>query len=316
MNDRVRDLSMRKPAPASHAAPTGTTWSAPPAVGNQATIGGMQSPFPMLSHAQLQAIIAESERPIREWLKANTSRLHIRSLSSIVAEVYREVPKAAGQGRGTIEYLVKEWAASAGVTLAPEPIPPAPAGPSIADSSIVSSVKGAIETIVDGVGVERSHGYAKIKVGGPTIGLRGKGFEAAGSVSWSGGFAVETSYEGFHFSGSMEADKWEMSLTFPGEDYTPDLSRLSDVFGKGEKAMRAILAQTAGFERIEDIPEIAKAVSPHLEPVKEAVKAAQGAAATKAGVNFGIEASGPGPIPDPAGGPQGVKVLGVLTIRF
>jgi hypothetical protein len=220
--------------------------------------------------AQLQAIIAESERPIREWLKANTSRLHIRSLSSIVAEVYREVPKAAGQGRGTIEYLVKEWAASAGVTLAPEPIPPAPAGPSIADSSIVSSVKGAIETIV----------------------------------------------EGFHFSGSMEADKWEMSLTFPGEDYTPDLSRLSDVFGKGEKAMRAILAQTAGFERIEDIPEIAKAVSPHLEPVKEAVKAAQGAAATKAGVNFGIEASGPGPIPDPAGGPQGVKVLGVLTIRF
>ncbi len=272
MNDRVRDLSMRKPAPASHAAPTGTTWSAPPAVGNQATIGGMQSPFPMLSHAQLQAIIAESERPIREWLKANTSRLHIRSLSSIVAEVYREVPKAAGQGRGTIEYLVKDWAASAG--------------------------------------------YAKIKVGGPTVGLRGKGFEAAGSVSWSGGFAVETSYEGFHFSGSMEADTWEMSLTFPGEKYTPDLSRLSEVFGKGEKAMRAILAETAGFERLEDIPEIAKAVSPHLEPVKKAVKAAQGAAATKAGVNFGIEASGPGPIPDPAGGPKGVKVLGVLTVRF
>src|SRR3546814_8859740 len=89
-----------------------------------------------------------------------------------------------------------------------------------------------------------------------------------------------------------------MSLTFPGENYTPDLTRLSDVFGKGEKAMRAILAETASFERLEDIPEIARTVSPHLDPVKEAVKAAQGAAATKPGVSFGIEASGPGPIRD------------------
>ncbi|MFN4091038.1 MAG: hypothetical protein ACK4QW_18610, partial [Alphaproteobacteria bacterium] len=86
MSGRALDLSMRNPAPASHPAPAGTTWSAPPVVGNQSTIGGMQSPFPMLSQAQLQAVIAESERPIREWLKANTSRLHVRSLSSIVAE--------------------------------------------------------------------------------------------------------------------------------------------------------------------------------------------------------------------------------------
>src|SRR3546814_4011647 len=75
---------------------------------------------------------------------------------------------------------------------------------SIADSSIVSTVKGAVATVVDGVGIERAHGYAKIKVGGPTVGLRGKGFEASGSVSWSGGFAVETAYRGLHFSGSLE----------------------------------------------------------------------------------------------------------------
>lgn len=316
MNGRVLDLSMRKPVPASRPGPVSTARSAPPTPGNQATIGGMQSPFPILSQAQLQAVIADSERPIREWLKANGSRLHARSLSSIVAEVYREVPKAAGQGRGTIEFLVKEWAGSAGVTLAPEPIPPAPAGPSIADSSIVSTVKGAVETIVDGVGVERAHGYAKIKVGGPTVGLRGKGFEASGSVSWSGGFAVETAYRGLHFSGSLEADKWEMSLTFPGEDFTPDLTRLADVFGKGEKAMRAILVEASGFEHPADIPEIAKSVSPHLDPVKQAVQAARGAAASKGGVSFGIEASGPGPIPEPSGGPAGVKVQGVLTIRF
>lgn len=316
MGDRVTDLSMRKPAAKSPPAQVPSPWAAPSPDGNQAAIAGFQSPFPMLNQAQLQAVIAEGERPIREWLSANGSRLIGLSLGAIVAEVYREVPKAGGQGRGTIEFLVKEWAFKAGVTLAPGPIPPAPAGPSIADSSIVSGIKGAIETVVDGVGVERAHGYAKIKVGGPTVGLRGKGFEASGSVSWSGGFAVETSYKGLHFSGSLEADKWEMSLTFPGESFSPDIASLSEVFGKGEKAMRAILAETAGFRKLEDIPEIAKTVSPHLEPVKDAVKAAQGAAETKPGVNFGIQASGPGPIPDPAGGPAGAKVLGVLTVRF
>src|SRR3546814_17356256 len=108
-----------------------------------------------------------------------------------------------------------------------------------------------------------------------------------------------------------------MSLTFPGENYTPDLTRLSDVFGKGEKAMRAILAETASFERLEDIPEIAKTVSPHLEPVKDAVKAAQGAAATQPGVNFGLAASGPGPLREATGSPSGARLQGgrELSIR-
>src|SRR3546814_18489351 len=123
---------MRQPATAGPSAATPTTWSSPPVPGNQAAIAGLQSPFPMLSQAQLQAVIAEGERPIREWLKANGSSLHGLSLGAIVAEVYRAVPQAAGQGRGTIEFLVKEWASVAGVSLAPGPLPTPPAGPSIA----------------------------------------------------------------------------------------------------------------------------------------------------------------------------------------
>src|SRR3546814_18435741 len=107
----------------------------------------------MLSQAQLQAVIAEGERPIREWLKANGSSLHGLSLGAIVAEVYRAVPQAAGQGRGTIEFLVNEWASVAGVSLAPGPIPPGPAAPSIAERLIIPTGNGQVST---GVGDDRS----------------------------------------------------------------------------------------------------------------------------------------------------------------
>jgi hypothetical protein len=317
---------MRRPAPTSQpAAARAPATSLPPLpmFGNQATIAGLQSPFPTLSHAQLQAVLAESERPIREWLQANQSRLFGLSLNAIVAEVYRNVPAASGQGRGTIEALVREWASAHGISLPPQSliprpedaaIPPAPAGPSLADSSIVSSVKGAVQTIVDGVGIERSHGYAKITVSGPTVGLRGHGLEASGTVSWSGGLSVETSYRGVHFSGSLAPDKWEMSLTFPAASSVPDLTRLGEVFGKGERAMRGILSETASFETLDDIPAVAEAVSPHLDPVKAAVWAAQGIAEAKPGVSFGVAASGPGPSPNAP--PMGASVLGVVTIRF
>jgi len=328
MNGRTRELSMRRRTKASQpavfsAAPS--TLPPLPMFGNQATIAGLQSPFPTLSYDQLQAVLAESERPIREWLQANQSRLFGLSLNAIVAEVYRNVPAASGQGRGTIEMLVREWASEHGTSLPPQSliprpedaaIPPPPSGPSIADSSIVSSVKSVIQTIVDGVGIERSHGYAKVTVGGPTVGLRGHGLEASGTVSWTGGMSVETSYRGLHFSGSLAPDKWEMSLTFPSTSSVPDLTRVGEVFREGEAAMRAILAETTGFETLDDIPAIGEAVSPHLEPVKEAVKAAQGIAEAKPGVSFGIAASGAGPSPEATAPPVGTTVVGVVTIVF
>lgn len=328
MNGRTRDLSMRRPPrasqpPAFSAAPT--TLPPLPTFGNQATIAGIQAPFPTLSFAQIQAVLAESERPIREWLAANQSRLFGLSLNAIVAEVYRNVPAASGQGRGTIEMLVREWASAHGISLPPQSfiprpedaaIPPAPAGRSLADSSIVSGVRSVIQTIVDGVGIERSHGYAKITVGGPTVGLRGHGLEASGTVSWSGGMSVETSYRGLHFSGSLAPDKWEMSLTFPSSSSIPDLTRVGEVFRQGESAMRAILAETATFESLDDIPAIGEAISPHLEPVKEAVRAAQGIAEAQPGVSFGIAASGAGPSPEATAPPVGTTVVGVVTIVF
>ena len=97
--------------------------------------------------------------------------------------------------RGNIEAAVRSWSANNGIILprlsaVPDPAdvkPPAPARPSIADSEIVSRIRNAFEGIVDGLGVEREHGFAKITAKGPTIGLgRRGGFETSGTVSWGG----------------------------------------------------------------------------------------------------------------------------------
>lgn len=277
-----------------------------------------------LSSSMLNQIITENEAPIRRWLDANVNNVRILSVNAIVRRIYQYVPEAASMSRGNVEAAVQSWAANNGIVLprlsaVPDPadvIPPAPARPSIADSEIVSRIRSAFDVIVNGVGVERAHGFAKIKATGPTVGLRGRGgFETSGSISWGGTMGIETSYRDFHFSGEISADRWELNFSYPVEDPVPDLSSLSKVFEEGESAMRNIAQQIPRFGSLADTSAISDAVKPYLQPVKDAVQAVQGIAGAQAGrVMFGVSASGPGIGPRPT--TTGIEVMATITVVF
>lgn len=278
----------------------------------------------ILSSSQLNQILRESEAPIHRWLDANINNMRILSVNAVVRRIYQYVPEAASMSRGNVEAAVRSWAANNGIVLprlsaVPDPadvIPPAPARPSIADSEIVSRIRSAFKVIVNGLGVERAHGFAKITATGPTVGLRGRGgFETSGTVSWGGAMGIQTSYRDFHFSGEISADRWELNFSYPVEDPVPDLSSLSKVFREGESAMSNIAQEIPRFGSLADVSSISDAVKPHLQPVKDAVQAVQGIAGVQAGrVMFGLSASGPGIGQRPT--TTSIEVTATITVTF
>lgn len=292
---------------------------------NQSALQRFAPPIPRLSPAGLQAVLAESERPIRAWLDENADFVRGLSVRAATAEVMRRVPEARDQGAGTVTGIVQSWAAERGITLprlsiVPHPadtIPPAPAGPSLADSDIVAAVERAIEIATEGVRIDRSHGFAQINVSGATVGLRRGALEAASSIGWSGEMALRTRVHDVHFGATLSAERWSLSLTFPSDQMPADMSRLGTVFSEGERALRTIAGEVHGMRSLSEIPDVAERVSPHLDPVKEAVEAASSVAGTRTGVSFGIRAEGPAFAEPGAGGaPAATSIQGVLTIVF
>jgi len=285
----------------------------------------LTSPIFRLPPGALEQILAQREAPIRRWLDANKSSARTLSLNAIVRRIYHSVPEAASMSRGEVAAAVSSWAMRNDIILPPvsvipdpaDQIPPAPSARSLADSEILSGLRDIFTAPVDGVKVERAHGFAKISVIGSTVGLRSRGLAAAGTVSWGGTMGIETSYRDFHFAGELSGDRWELSFSYPVETPAPDLSQLQKVFTEGESALCKIVRETASFHHLHDIPNISDAIHPYLQPVKEAVQAAQGIAGAQAGrVMFGVSASGPGPAPHPSITPPGFGVTATITIVF
>jgi len=207
-----------------------------------------------------------------------------------------------------------------GPTLFPiQPIPPAPAsgGPSIADSKLVKGLGAAFSDAYDGIGFDQSHGFAKVSVRGATVGLRQGDFSTSSRISFTGTYTVEAKYGDLHFSGSLAADRWEMSISYPGETPVPDMSSLAGVFEKGISSFKAVAAEAATFEGPADVSRIADKAKPHVQPILDAVSAAGGIReAQLRRLNVGISASGPGPVPVQGISPAASSVNLTLTYSF
>lgn len=290
-----------------------------PGGSNQSALQRFGGGLPRLSDADVQAVLAASERPIRDWLDANESRVRDLSVGSVTAELLRVLPEARGEGAVVVAGIVRQWAAERGITLPSlsvgDTLPAAPPGPSIADSDIVSAVQSAVEIIGEGVRVDRSHGFAAITLSGATVGLRSGGAEVASEISWSGEMAILTQVEDFHFQARLSAERWSISLTFPSEDMPADLSRLGAIFREGESAVRSIAGELHGFSDSDQIPDLAERVKPYTEPVKKAVDAAKAIGGARPGISFGIRAEGPSFVGG-GGAAAPATIQGVLTILF
>ncbi|HEX5716548.1 MAG TPA: hypothetical protein VF179_10340, partial [Thermoanaerobaculia bacterium] len=199
-----------------------------------------------------------------------------------------------------------------------QPIPPAPASSSsLADSKLVKGLGKAFSVAFDGIGFDQSHGFAKVSVKGPTVGLRKGDFSASGRISFTGTYTVEAKYGDLHFSGSLSADRWEMSLSYPGDTPVPDMSTLGGVFNQGWGSLQAVAEEAATFEGPADVSRITDKAKPHVQPILDAVTAAGGIfEAQRKRLNVGISASGPGPIPAPGISPASSSLQLTLTYSF
>ncbi len=294
-----------------------------PVGSNQSALQRFGGGLPRLSDADVQAVLATSEQPIRDWLDANESYVSGLSLRAATVELLRVLPEARTQGAVVVAGVVRQWAAERGITLPPlsrvpnpaDTLPALPPGPSIADSDIVSAVQSAVEVIGEGVRVDRQHGFAAITLSGATVGLRSGGAEVASEIGWSGEMAVLTQVEDFHFQARLSADRWSLSLTFPSENMPADLTRLGAIFREGESAVRSIAGELHGFSDPDQIPDLADRIKPHTEPVKKALDAAKAIGGARPGISFGIRAEGPA-FGGGSGAAAPATIQGVLTIVF
>lgn len=255
------------------------------------------------------AVVERNEAPVRAWLDANTDRLMLLGLPDLVARVRREVPEAARLADGEIASLAQQWAQRHNISIPPVSVLPA-SGPAPA-IAIPEAVKRAFSIPIEGVDLVRgSNGRLNIAVRGVTAQLgRGKA-----TVSWGGSLGLDIPVGGFHLGATVSGEKWEMTLSTPGEDTVPDLNKLGEVFSRAEGALRGILGATAEYPGLTEIPELTARISPHVKPVKEAVEALK-AIAEAPRVSFGVRVEGPGSKPG-ADTPAGVTVSATLTVRF
>lgn len=333
----MSDLSMRRRAgPRRSSAPSPSAVSlgaAGPAFVGPSNQSALQQAQPLnlrLSFSQMQAVLRESEQPLRAWLDQNIDYVRGLSARAAAAELVRGVPEARQQGRAYAEGVVRSWAAENNITLRPISIVPHPADripaptastSSISDSRIVSAVASALRIATEGVVIDRSHGRFQINASGATTELRSGRARIAGRLSWSGEMALSSQVGDIHFNASLSAERWQVRLTFPSAEMPIDLSNLTSIFNEAGNALPRIVSETAGVEGLSEIPDLAERLSPELSAVRRAIGTASQIGRMRPGLTVGIQAGGPGFSPEqPAGGtpatPQGVSVSGVLTIVF
>lgn len=317
---------------------------------------------PRLSYAQLQAVLAESERPIREWLDANVARVRGLSLAAATYEVLRALPQVADMGAGSVAGAIESWARERGITLPARSLAPHPADEAGAavggGGGVIDRLKRAVEAATRGTAivegdagelrisvtgatarlqgggvearaeagpsgvearVEGREGSARVGTSGAAVSIRGGGVEVGARINWSGQMSFVASASDLHFNASLSADRWSLRLTFPRAQMPQDISALAGVFSDGANALSAIARETSSFRSIDQIPEIADRVSPHMAPVRRAIDAASRIARTPLGVSFGVEVGGPmraGAAGATGAEARGVEARAVLTIRF
>lgn len=107
------------------------------ASGSGSFFGPRRRPSLQLDPAQMEAILRQSEAPVRRWLDSNSGRVGSYNEGDLITLIRRNVPEAAGMGDGNLRGILRTWAQEhqvrippiSLVPLGPQQAPaPAPAG--------------------------------------------------------------------------------------------------------------------------------------------------------------------------------------------
>ena len=256
----------------------------------------------------------EAYLKVQTYLAKHKKRLGEQNVELIVWELRAFVPETNQLLDGELRATAMIWR-----NLNGPPIPlPTVAPPTMSESKVIAAVKSAFTTVIQGVDLKHGDGKINIGVTGLTAELSKDDSRAAVKVSWGGTLALEAKKGDFHFAGELSSDRWRITLSYPEDTAIPDLSKLGNVFGEGEKALRGSLSALSSFNSLHDAGKVKDAISPHMQPVSNAVEAVKGIAKApaKGGVSVGFTFGSGDPTPGGTNARGGVQGVITLTVRF
>ena len=247
---------------------------------------------------------AEITKKIQEYLEKDRQVVsgHITmgwSMAEVVDLVRTKVPEATRLGPESVAKILKQWAAPQ--TIAEHRKPGDVKGQ---ESELVATVKNAFSKIPTKVELNRSGAFVRLSISGLEAGYEMDENNKVVVGTTGSDAAVNISVKHVHFAAKLEpkqeGTKWEVGLTFPGEDMIPMLSSLGGLFGSANRSLgSAASSLRAGKVDTGSLKE-------QFEPVKEAAGAVS-AIAEHSAVSFGIKIEGEGP---------DVKAMATLTVTF
>ena len=134
--------------------------------------------------------------------------------------------------------LPGQWIAVAGLAVEVDSCPSRAPPPTDPDNKIIDAVKGAISTVVTSVDIKRADGKLNIGVTGATVESLGATPRPRPGSEPGRHVTVQASKANFYLQGQLSKDRMGHDADLStGKMAVPDLSKLGDVFGKGEQVM-------------------------------------------------------------------------------
>jgi hypothetical protein len=248
----------------------------------------------------------EVEGKITAYLEANSEKVQGQiaegvSMAELIDLMRTNVPEARDIAPEQVADLLRKWSK---ITIAEHRLPTDPKG---AESEALAAIKNALGKVPTEAKLERHGAFVKVSLSGLEAGYE-QGEDTKATVGTESGkdVAVNLAAKGVHFAGKIEPGtgsgptKWELGISFPGDDMVPLIPSLGDVFGSASKAVGSAASDVSkGNASVGSLKK-------QWEPVKNAVDALSGIAGHSS-VSVGVKVEGEGPE---------IKATATLTVTF
>ena len=278
-------LSMRNPPPSG--------LGAPPLAGG-------------IDFAYIERHQREIKDKIRAYLDGEREKVQGQiaigaSMAELIDRVRTNVPESHELAPEQIAEVLRAWSS---ITIAEHRTPGDVKG---AESELIATARNAFSKIPTSVKLDRKGAFVELSLGGLEAGFEPDEEHKVSVASESGKDVGVNIVSGpVHFAAKVEPGeaggpaKWEIGLTFPGEDPVPLMGSLGNVFGAANSSLGKLATDIRAGKTD------AGKVKEQWAPVKEATEAVKGILGHK-GVSAGIKVEGEG---------GAVTVTATLTVTF
>jgi hypothetical protein len=248
----------------------------------------------------------EVEGKIRAYLDSERGKVEGQiaagaSIAELIDRVRTNVPEARELAPETLANLLRSWSP---ITIAEHRKPGDVKG---AESELIATARNAFSKIPTEIKLEHHGAYVQLSFGGLEAGIE-QDEDHKLSVGTESGKDVGVNIVSgpVHFAAKVEPGeaggpvKWEVGLTFPGDDPVPLLGSLGSVFGAANSSLGGLVSDVRSGKAD------AGRIKQQWAPVKEATEAVKGILGHKS-VSAGIKVEGEG---------GAVAVTASITVTF